>query len=126
MRRLVFAVVALAALAASVPEAQRTRVTQPEEAFGFAIGDDYQLANYKQIEAYWKTLDRESDRLSLHDMGKTAEGRTQWMAIVTSPENHRKLAHYQEISRRLAMAEDVTDAQARELAKEGKSVVWID
>jgi hypothetical protein len=35
-----------------------------------------------------KTLDRESDRMVLHDMGKTAEGRTQWMAIVTSPENH--------------------------------------
>src|SRR3954463_4205218 len=126
MRRLVFAVVALAALAASVPEAQRTRVTQPKEAFGFAIGDDYQLANYKQIEAYWKTLDRESDRMILHDMGKTAEGRTQWMAIVTSPENHRKLARYKEISQRLAHAEGLTDDQARALAKEGKAVVWID
>src|SRR3954451_9889454 len=126
MRRLVFAVVALAALAASVPEAQRTRVTQPKEAFGFAIGDDYQLANYKQIEAYWKTLDQESDRMVLHDMGKTAEGRTQWMAIVTSPENHRKLGHYQDISKRLAFAEGLTDAQAHALAKDGKAVVWID
>ena len=62
----------------------------------------------------------------LHDMGKTAEGRTQWMAIVTSPENHRKLARYKEISRRLALAEGLTDDQARALAKEGKAVVWID
>jgi hypothetical protein len=30
----------------------------------------------------------------LHDMGKIAEGRTQWMAIVTSPENQKKLARY--------------------------------
>mgnify|MGYP003694200915 CR=1 FL=1 len=29
------------------------------------------------------------------DIGKTAEGRTQLMAIVTSPENHKKLARYQ-------------------------------
>jgi hypothetical protein len=49
-----------------------------------------------------------------------------WMAIVTSPENQRKLARYQEISRRLALAEGLTDAQARALAAEGKSVVWID
>ena len=48
------------------------------------------------------------------------------MAIVTSPENHKKLARYKEISARLAHAEGLTDAQARALAKEGKAVVWID
>src|SRR4029079_540753 len=67
-----------------------------------------------------------SDRLALHDMGKTAEGRTQWMAIVTSPANHRNLARYRDISRQLALAEGLTDDQARALAREGKAVVWID
>src|SRR4029079_2555561 len=103
-----------------------SHITTPKEALGFNFGDDYQLANYKQIEAYWKTLDKESDRMVLHDMGKTAEGRTQWMAIVTSPENHKKLARYQEISRRLALAEGLTDDQARALAKGGKRLVLID
>ena len=107
-------------------QAARPHITTPREAFGFNLGDDYQLANYKQIEAYWKTLDRQSDRIVLHDMGKTAEGRTQWMAIVTSPANQRKLARFKEISRRLALAEGLSDAQARVLAKEGKAVVWID
>src|SRR4029077_17779130 len=105
-------------------QAQRPHITTPKEALGFNFGDDYQLANYKQIEAYWKTLDKESDRMVLHDMGKTAEGRTQWMAIVTSPENQKKLARYQEISKRLGFAEGLTDAQAHALAKEGKAVVW--
>jgi hypothetical protein len=108
------------------PQPATGHITSPKEAFGFDIGDDYQLANYKQIEAYWKTLAKESNRLVLHDMGKTAEGRTQWMAIVTSPENHAKLAHYQDISRRLGFAEGLTDDQAHALAKEGKTVVWID
>ena len=62
----------------------------------------------------------------LQEIGKTAEGRPQLMAIVTSPANHRQLARYKEISRRLALAEGLTDAQARALAKEGKAVVWID
>ena len=128
MRRLILAVL-LAFSVASAPLAQqgaRAKITTPKGAFGFNFGDDYQLANYKQIEAYWKTLDRESDRMVLHDMGKTAEGRTQWMAIVTSPENHRRLQRYRDISRRLALAEGLTDDQARALAKEGKAVVWID
>src|SRR6185436_5122155 len=84
------------------------------------------LANYKQIAAHWRKLDRESDRMVVQEIGKTAEGRPQLMAIVTSPENHKKLARLKEISGRLAHAEGLTDAAARALAKEGKAVVWID
>ena len=49
-----------------------------------------------------------------------------YLAIITSPENHKKLDRYKEISRRLALAEGLTDEQARALAREGKAVVWID
>ena len=75
---------------------------------------------------YWRKLDRESDRMKMVRIGTTAEGRPMWMAIITSPENQKKLARYQEISRRLALAENLTDAQAHALAAEGKAVVWID
>ncbi len=102
------------------------KITTPKEQFGFNLGDDYQLANYRQLAEYWKRLDQESDRMILQDIGKTAEGRTMWMAVITSPENHKKLAHYREISRRLAQAEGLTDEQARALAGEGRAVVWID
>src|ERR1700739_1723032 len=100
--------------------------TSPKQALGFNIGDDYRLANYTQLESYWKTLAAESGRIKLADMGLTAEGRHQRMAIVTSPENHRRLAHSQEISQRLGHAEGVTEADARQLAHDGKAVVWID
>ena len=54
----------------------------------------------------------------VQEIGKTAEGRPQLMAIVTSPANHRKLARYQDISRRLALAEGLTDdAGARARAR---------
>ena len=64
--------------------------------------------------------------MALEEIGKTAEGRPQLMAIVTSPANQKKLARYKEISRRLALAEGLSDEQARALAREGKAVVWID
>jgi hypothetical protein len=102
------------------------KVTTPKEALGFNLGDDYQVANYSQLEAYWKKLATESDRMKLVDIGPTAEGRRQYMAILTSPENLKKLEHYKEISRRLALAEGVTEDQAHALSREGKAVVWID
>ena len=101
-------------------------ITTPKEQFGANLGDDYFLANYQQIAAYWRKLATESDRIVLQEIGKTAEGRPQLMAIVTAPENHQNLAHYREISQRLATAGTLTDEQARALAKEGKAVVWID
>jgi hypothetical protein len=102
------------------------KVTSPQQAFGFNIGDDYQLVNYTRMEAYWKKLAGESDRMKLEPMGQTAEGRTQYMAIITSPANMQKLDRYKEIARRLALAQGLTDSEARALAREGKAVVWID
>src|SRR5687767_10897049 len=119
------AALVLVALLAATPVAQ-SRITTPKEAFGFNFGDDYQLATYSQFARYWQTLDRESDRIVVQEIGKTTEGRPHLMAIVTSPENHRNLAQIKAISRRLALAEGLSDDQARALAREGKAVVWID
>ena len=102
------------------------QLTPPERALGFTIGADYRLATYSQFESWWRTLDRESDRMVVQEIGKTAEGRPQLMAIVTSPENHRRLDRYREIARRLALEQDADSAAARQLAAEGKAVVWID
>src|SRR5437867_10990782 len=104
----------------------QNRITNPKEHFGNNIGDDYFLANYTQFEAYLKKLDQESDRLQVFDMGKSSEGRTMHLGIITAPANFRNLARYKEISRRLALAEDLTDEQAKAMAVEGKAVVWID
>ena len=101
-------------------------IPSPKEHFGFTIGDDYQLTTYTQTEAYVKKIAAASDRVKLVDIGLTEEGRHQFMLIVSSPENLKKLDRYQQISRQLARAEGLTDEQARALAQEGKAVVWID
>jgi len=127
MRNVLMAAACGLALAFAAPQiATAAEVPSPRSVFGFDIGDDYQLANYTQIQAYWKQLAASSDRMKLTTIGKTAEGRDQMMAIVSSPENLKNLARYQEISRRLAKAEGLTDEQAKALAAEGKAVVWID
>jgi len=104
----------------------QNKITTPKEAMGFDAGEDYHLASYTQLSAYWKKLAQESDRMSLVEIGKTAEGRPMYMAIITSPENHRQIEHFKNIGMSLALAEDLNDSQAETLAKEGRAVVWVD
>ncbi|HEX9394650.1 MAG TPA: M14 family zinc carboxypeptidase, partial [Gemmatimonadales bacterium] len=106
--------------------AQAVHITTPRQALGFDIGDDYRLATYTQLDAYWHTLARESPRMVLREIGKSAEGRPELMAIITSPENQKLLARYQGIARRLATAQGLSDSAAHVLAAQGRAIVWID
>lgn len=125
-RQITVLVYPLMVLLLAVSAVGQSRITSPKAQFGFNLGDDYQLTNYVQLTEYWKKLAQQSDRMKLVEIGNTAEGRPILMAIITSPENHKKLDRYKEISRRLALAEGLTDEQARALAAEGKAVVWVD
>ena len=97
----------------------------PKEHFGFEIGDDYKLATNTETEAYFRKL-AESERVEFVEIGKTEEGRVQYMLTISSPENLKKLNRYKEISQKLAYAEGLNDQDAKALANEGKAVVWID
>ncbi|MHA8106328.1 M14 family metallopeptidase [Aquirufa sp. 5-AUSEE-100C1] len=102
------------------------QVPSPKSHFGFSIGDNYHLATFTQTEAYFQKVAKASPRAKLQSIGKTEEGRNQYMLIVSSPKNIKNLAKYKAISQRLARAENLTESEAKALAKEGKAVVWID
>ena len=101
-------------------------VPSPKSHFGFNIGDNYKLATFTATEAYLKKIAASSNKVKLNTIGKTEEGRNHYMMIVSSPENIRQLQKYKSISQKLARAEALTDADAKQLANEGKAVVWID
>jgi hypothetical protein len=125
----VLALVLLAALLAAPSVHTQSTIPAPQFTVGgktYTAGDDYFLANYTQLQEYLAKVDQASDRVKVVEFGKTAEGRPMLMAIITSPENHLKLARYKEIANKLARAEGLTDEEARKLAAEGKAVVWID
>jgi hypothetical protein len=125
--------VAIAALAIAVgtaaPFAQNraaaSKVTAPKDQFGFDIGDDYRLVNYTQYVDYLKKMDAQSERMQVVEIGKTEEGRSEVTAIITSPENQRRLPLIKDANRKLALAE-VPEEQAHQMARDGKAVVWID
>ena len=115
---LVFVCLSFFSLAQSIPS--------PKSHFGFSIGDNYQLATFSQTEAYLKKVAAVSPRMKLQSIGKTEEGRNQYMAIVSDPANIKNLAKYKAISQKMARAEGLSESEASQLAKEGKAVVWID
>ena len=86
-----------------------------------------QLATYQQIEQYFRKLAAAVPaRIKLVEMGKTTEGRAQVMGIISSEQNIRQA---RQVQGNLALARRgdrlLTDDQARALAREGKTVVWI-
>ncbi len=101
-------------------------VPSPKSHFGFNIGDNYQLATFTQTEAYLKKLAAVSKKVKLQVIGKTEEGRNHYMVIVSDPSNLANLEKYKSISQKLAHAEDLSVAEATQMANEGKAVVWID
>ena len=106
--------------------AAQSAVPTPESTIGFVPCADYKLATYEQIETYFRALEASTDRMTLIEIGATAEGLTQLMAVISSEANLRQLDRFKEISARLVHATGLTDAQARALAAEGRAIVWID
>lgn len=102
------------------------KISTPKSHFGFSIGDDYQLANYKQMESYFLKVAKESDRVLIQEAGITEEGRKQYLLVISSPENLAQIEKYRKISQSLGRAEGLTDQEAKKLASEGKPIVWID
>ncbi|NYH92022.1 M14 family zinc carboxypeptidase [Actinopolymorpha rutila] len=113
---------------AKASDPREDNLPTPASVLGFEPCTDYKLATYEQITDYFGALDKASDRLQMMSIGKTSEGRDQVLGIVSTPDNLTpdNLKKYRGIAERLAHARGLTDAQAKDLAAEGKTVAWVD
>jgi hypothetical protein len=116
----------LVCLASLCSTASGQVVSSPEDVLGFKVGEDYHLATYTQAIAYFKSLEKSSDRIRLFDMGKTSMGQTMTYAVISSPHNLKNLETYKEIARKLTSVKGLDEDSAKNLAKEGKAIVYID
>lgn len=103
-----------------------SQVPTPISVLGHNPGDDYYLANYEEEIQYFHALAAHSDRMKMFTVGKTTQGRDIEIAIISSPENLAKLDEYKADTKRLSMAQDLTDATAQALAQTAKVIVHID
>ena len=118
------AVVAL--LVSPVPGAAQPRpVPTPESVFGHAVGADFTLIGYDESVRYFRQLAAASDRIKLLTVGKTSEGRDWTLALISSPANLANLEALRGIAQRLAHPADLSVAEARQLAHDGRAFVDI-
>ena len=72
MKKLILSVCCVVLFASQAASAQFAPalvagITSPKEFLGFSLGDDYHMANYTQLEGYWRKLATESNRMKLVD-----------------------------------------------------------
>ncbi|HEY7283831.1 MAG TPA: M14 family zinc carboxypeptidase [Vicinamibacterales bacterium] len=125
MRSIVRAVLVVS-LAAPVALRAAASLPSPASVFGFEPGADFKLATYEQSVDYFRKVAAASRYVRLFEAGQTSQGRTMLFALVSSPGNLSKVDRYREIARRLAHPQGLSDAEARQLSREGKAFVHID
>jgi len=102
------------------------QVPTPESVLGHKPGDDFFLASYDESLGYFQKLAQSTDKLKVVKVGKTTRGLDWYIAIISSAKNLASLDKYKDTAKRLALVKGLTDAQARELAHNGKVIVHID
>src|ERR1700761_8637245 len=106
--------------------AQKTaHVPSPSEFLGFEVGADRKLADYRQISSYFKALSAASDRVQVEVLGKTTLGEEMFMAVISTPENLRNKAKYQDVAHKLADPRGLSKDQIDVLAAEGKGILLL-
>jgi hypothetical protein len=104
----------------------RAQVPTPASHFGFDIGADRKLADWKQLTAYYEKLAKTSPRVKVDTIGKTTLGAPFVMLTVTSPQNHARLRELHDIQMRLSDPRRVSnDAELQRLMDAGRSIVLI-
>ena len=121
--RIAFLILAVIALPLTSVLAQQP--PPPAEVLGFEPGDDYKMADYTQMLEYYRQLDAASDRVEITEIGASALGKPMLLLFISSEENIAQLDRWRSISAQLARAR-ITEEEARRLAAQGKSIIWID
>ncbi|HWF06633.1 MAG TPA: M14 metallopeptidase family protein, partial [Candidatus Angelobacter sp.] len=122
-----FSALALLLVVAATPLlAQKSaHVPTPSEFLGFEVGADRKLADYRQISSYFKALSVASDRVQIEVLGKTTLDEEMFMAVISTADNLRNKAKYQEIARKLADPRGLSKEQIDALANEGKGILLL-
>lgn len=102
----------------------QSKITPPEEFFGFQMGTERKLARWDQTAEYFFLLEQESDRLKVMNMGPTPEGQPFLIVLITSPGNIANLDRLQEINHVISDPRGVPEEKINEYISEGKAVVF--
>ena len=98
-------------------------IPSPEEFFGFQMGADRKLARWDKLVEYYEILGRESDRLTVVNMGQTTLDNPFIALFISSPDNLTRLEALREINAKLSDPRGVPQQEIEQAILDGKVVV---
>ncbi len=97
-----------------------TKISKPNSTLGFEIGQRH--IRHDQLKSYFHQLAKESKRVNITSMGKTAQHRDQLLVTISSPENLTNLSN-------ILAERDLFNIQEEQLVKqksaESPLVIWL-
>ena len=99
------------------------RITPPEKFFGFRLGADTKMAHWDKMVEYYKTLEKESDKIKVINMGPTTMGHPFLLVIISAPGNLARLDRLRELNAKISDPRGVAEAEIRKFVAEGKAVI---
>ncbi len=97
-----------------------TKISKPNSTLGFEIGQRH--IRHDQLKSYFHQLAKESKRVNITSMGKTAQQRDQLLVTISSPENLTNLSN-------ILAERDLFSIQEEQLVKqksaESPLVIWL-
>jgi hypothetical protein len=100
-----------------------SKITSPEDFFGYRLGSNQKIARWDKIVDYFKKLESETNRIKIYNMGPSTEGNPFLAVLVTSEANLKNLNNLKEINKKLADPENIGLEEIQPLISEGKAVV---
>jgi hypothetical protein len=97
----------------------------PSEFLKFEVGADRKLADYRQMTAYFRALEKASPRVKIEVLGKTTLNEDMFMAIITSEENHKNIKSIQAAAKKLSDPRGLSDADVEKIVKDGRVVLLV-
>jgi len=101
-------------------------IPTPEDFLGFRIGADKKLARWDKMVEYFDRVAENSDRVRVHDLGKSTSGNRFIFLEIAAPETLQNIDRYKRLQRKLYFQGGApTDAEREEIFRDGKAVVVI-
>ncbi len=100
-----------------------SKITSPDEFFGFKMGTDGRLARWDKIVRYFNLLGSKSNKMKVIELGKSTGGHPFLAVVISSPQNIRNLERLRSISQKLADPRGLREDDVRRMVRDGKTVV---
>lgn len=115
--------VAACTLWAAAPALAQGTVPTPEAWFGHRMGTDGFLEPFDKMVAYYRQLEKSSDRIKVVEIGKSTEGRPYLAMFISSPQNLARLDEYRQMNLKLTDPRGVPQAELDRIVREGRPIV---